>query len=229
MTNQQLAFQLPHRAALGRGDFFVAEPNALAVAQIDGWRDWPQRKLLLIGPSGAGKSHLARVWADMADARIIAASDLTGADIPALAQAGAVAIEDVDRIAGDRAAEEALFHLHNLALAEGGSLLMTARNAPRLWPLGLPDLASRLLATPTATLAGPDDALLSAVLVKLFNDRQLVVAPALIPYLVGRMERSFAAANTLVAALDDRALAEGRKVSSRLAAEVLDNPGAHGP
>lgn len=220
---EQMAFDLPVRSATGREDFFVSPSNAMAVAQIEAWRDWPQRKLVLVGPEGAGKTHLAHVWADASGAKIVAASDLAGAGIEALATQGAVAVEDADRIAGERAAEEALFHLHNLILAEGGTLLLTARTAPRLWPLILPDLRSRLEATASATLEAPDDALLAAVLVKLFADRQITVPPRLIPYLVGRMDRSFAAAQALVAALDRRALETGRKISERLAAELLDN------
>lgn len=220
--SEQLAFNLPVRPALGREDFFVSPANALAVAQIERWADWPQRKMVLVGAHGAGKTHLTHVWADLSGARIIAATDLPGADIPALATAGAVAVEDADEIAGDRAGEEALFHLHNLVLAEGGSLLMSARSAPPHWPLTLPDLKSRLEATATATLDAPDDALLSALLVKLFTDRQLNVSPRLIPYLVMRMDRSAAAAQALVAALDTRALETGRKISDKLAAEMLD-------
>ncbi|MDP1577286.1 MAG: chromosomal replication initiator DnaA, partial [Cypionkella sp.] len=68
----------------------------------------------------------------------------------------------------------------------------------------------------------PDDMLLSAVLIKLFADRQIVVAPNLISYLVSRMDRSFAAAREWVKFLDARALAHGRPVTRALAAEVLD-------
>lgn len=220
--SEQLAFDLPVRAALGREDFFVAPANALAVAQMDDWRNWPQRKLVLVGPQGAGKTHLAHVWAEMTGARIIAASDLVSADIPQLALNGAVAVEDADGIAGTRAMEEALFHLHNLVLAEGGSLLLSAKTPPRQWPLMIPDLKSRLEATATATLEAPDDALLAALLVKLFDDRQVIISPRLIPYLVARMDRSFSAAQSMVAELDHRALETGRKISDKLAAELLD-------
>ena len=42
-------------------------------------------------------------------------------------------------------------------------------------------------------MAPPDDALLRAVLVKLFSDRQLAVDESLIGYVATRIERSFAA------------------------------------
>ena len=77
-------------------------------------------------------------------------------------------------------------------------------------------------ATPIAQLDGPDDALLSAVLVKLFADRQIAVPANLIPYLISRMPRSIGAARALVATLDTRALAAGRPITRALAGEILD-------
>lgn len=200
-----------------REHFFVAPSNALALQTVDDWQHWPGRKLLLVGPEGAGKTHLTHVWAAEADAVILAAETLAGADIASLS-GRAVAVEDADRIG---AAEAQLFHLHNLATTTG-ALLLTARTPPRDWGLTLPDLKSRMQATPIAQLDGPDDALLSAVLVKLFADRQVAVPANLIPYLVSRMPRSIGAARALVAALDARALSEARPITRALAAELLD-------
>lgn len=222
MTPKQMVFDLPTRAALGRDDFFVSSANAEAVALIEGWRAWPARKLVLAGPRGAGKTHLAHVWAGLAGARIVAAGDLAHADIAALA-AGPVVVEDASRIAGDSGTETALFHLHNLVLAEGHALLVTADAPPRRWGLALPDLASRMEATMLARLGPPDDPLLAAVLAKLFADRQLAPAPDCVPYLARRIERTFDAARAIVAEIDARALASGRAITRNLAAEVLDN------
>ncbi len=58
-----------------------------------------------------------------------------------------------------------------------------------------------------AKLDAPDDALLAALLVKHFADRQVAVPPGLIDYLVPRIERSSAAAEAVVAALDRAGLA----------------------
>ena len=219
--HRQLSFDLPVRAALGREDFFVAPANAMAVALIEGWRDWPGRKLVLEGPKGAGKTHLAHVWAQASGARIIPARDLRDADIPTLAT-GPVAVEDVPLVAGDAAAENALFHLHNLTLAEGHSLLMTADRPAAHWGLTLPDLASRMQGTQATRLDAPDDRLLTVVLAKLFADRQLIPTPDTIPYLVTRMDRSFDTARQIVAALDTAALAQGRPINRKLAADVME-------
>ncbi len=222
---RQLALDLPTKTALGREDFFVAPANAMAVAAVEGWREWPQRKLLLAGPPGAGKTHLAHVWAGEAGAAVISAARLRRADVAALVKdSPRLAVEDGEAVAGNREAEAALFHLHNLILAEGGHLLLTAAVPPAEWGLTLPDLASRLQGTPLARLEAPDDALLSAVLLKLFADRQLAVDPGLIGYLLPRMERSFDAARRLVEALDREALARRRPITRNLAAAVLDKP-----
>ncbi len=217
---RQMAFDLGQTPDFSRAGFFPSPANAAALATIAGWTDWPLRRLLLIGPDGAGKTHLAHIWAAEAGALILPATDLTSHDPTALPLA--VVVEDADEMAGLPAHEEALFHLVNHMAAAGGHLLLTARHPPRDWGLALPDLLSRLQSIAIARLAPPDDALLAAVLVKLFADRQIAVPPNLIAYLTARMDRSIAAARALVAALDARALALGRPVTRALAAELLD-------
>lgn len=216
----QLSFDLPVRPALGREAFFVSPANAMAVVMIENWDQWAGRKLALIGPAGAGKTHLTHVWAAATGARIIAARDLPGADIPALAT-GPVAVEDVPDIAGDRPAEEALFHLHNLTLAEGHHLLVTADKPVLTWGLTLPDLLSRMQGTQSVTLEQPDDQLLTAVVAKMFGDRQLMPSPETIAYMVSHMDRSFDAARALVAEIDRAALDLKRPVNRALAIEVM--------
>lgn len=223
---RQLAFDLPSVEAMTRDHFFVAPSNALALQAVESWQDWPGRKQLIVGPEGSGKTHLAHVWAALSGAVILPATALAGTDIASLS-GRAVVVEDADRIGGAavegaavEGAEAQLFHLHNLVTASG-ALLLTARTPPRDWGLALADLKSRMQATPIATLDGPDDALLSAVLVKLFADRQVAVPPNLIPYLVSRMPRSIGAARGLVAALDARALAAGRPITRALAGKLL--------
>ncbi|RYI31939.1 MAG: chromosomal replication initiator DnaA, partial [Acetobacteraceae bacterium] len=106
---RQLAFDLPNAEAMTRAQFFAAPSNALALAAVEGWRDWPGRKLLLVGPEGAGKTHLAHIWAALAGAVILSAETLPGTDIAGLA-GRAVVVEDADQIGhGGSDAEVVLF------------------------------------------------------------------------------------------------------------------------
>ncbi|PCJ09409.1 MAG: chromosomal replication initiator DnaA [Rhodobacteraceae bacterium] len=217
---QQLSFDLPAKPALGRDDFFVAPSNAMAVAMLDSAFTWPSGKLVLSGPRGAGKTHLVHVWASQSGARIIAATDLTEKKVPELAQ-GPAAVEDVPDIARDPQAQNALFHLHNMVLANGHALMLTGQSAPNLWGLSLPDLQSRMQAATHVALEAPDDALLAVVLAKLFDDRQIMPKPDVIPYLVAHMDRSFEAAAKVVEQMDEISLSEGRTLSRPLAVRLL--------
>ena len=218
---EQLVFELPHRPALGLEDYLVSGSNAAAVALVDRWPDWPAGAAVISGPPGCGKSHLANVWRMKSNADAVPAAHIAIADVPELAASGALIVED---IAATRD-EAALFHLLNLVREQRLAMLLTSASAPGDLGLALPDLRSRLNALPHALIAPPDDALLRAVLVKLFADRQLSVEPQIIAYLLVRMERSMEAASRLVAELDHRSLALQRAVTRSVAAAALESLG----
>jgi chromosomal replication initiation ATPase DnaA len=213
---RQLALALDHAESFAREDFLSGSSNAVALALIDAWPDWSHRIAMLTGPEGSGKSHLAAVWAQAAGARLIAARALDEANVPSALATGALVVEDIAAGAFD---ERALFHLLNLAREQGAFVLLTARTSPATF--AILDLASRLKALPVVAIMPPDDALLRAVLVKLFADRQLAVDEGLIGYVATRIERSFAAARTVVARLDQEAMRHKRPLTRAFAAEVL--------
>jgi DnaA regulatory inactivator Hda len=233
MTSGQLPLDLGHRPALGQADFVVAAGNRDAVAWLDRWPDWPASALVIHGPAGCGKSHLVAVWRARSEARALAVDRLEREAITPLIEArGHLVLDNADDAlaAGGEPAETALFHLYNAVKARGDTLLLAARIPPARWRLALPDLASRLSALPAIAVAQPDDALMAAVLAKLFADRQLAVDRRVIDYLATHMERSFASARRLVDILDREALARRRPVTRPLAAELLERletpPGA---
>jgi len=223
---RQLVLDWPHTPSYAREDFLEAPGNAQAMKTIIAWPDWPTRTLMLVGPGGAGKSHLATIWARQASARAVDAAALTRDALPEIAEARALLIEDADRGGGD---EAALFHLLNLARERGVDALITARAPPDAWGLKTADLLSRLRLAPIVELDAPDLELTQAVLVKLFNDRQLAVEPALIGYIALRIERSLDAARALVAALDREALARGGPVTRAMAARLLRDEDQQAP
>lgn len=207
----QLPLDLPVRPALEREDFLVAPANSVAVGWIDRWPDWPGAVLALHGPHGCGKSHLLQVWAARSRARVVASGTLRADDVPGIAESRAVALDDADRV-GD---ERALLHLYNLVAEQRGTLLLTGREPPSLWPVVLRDLRSRLGAVQSVGIEAPDDALFAAVLIKLFRERQLNVGADVVQFLLTRIERSFAAAQASVSLIDGLSLAEGRGITVR--------------
>ncbi|UEM06571.1 DNA replication protein [Skermanella rosea] len=207
---------------MGADDFLVAPSNEAAVAWLDLWPNWPAPALVIFGPAGCGKTHLAQVWRARTQAPRVEPGDLRIETLPKLlCEAAAVVIDNADKGTGDARTERALFHLYNLARETGGYLLLTSESAPAHWGIKLPDLRSRLMAAPAVAVGAPDDALLAAILVKLFADRQLRVGDDVIRFLVTHMERSFDAARRLVADLDAAALAARRRITVPLARRVL--------
>jgi chromosomal replication initiation ATPase DnaA len=224
-VTDQLALDLPHRAALDRDAFLVAPANAAAVAWIDRWPDWPAPALVLQGPPAGGKSHLAGVWRARAGAGLVEGAVLGAETVPVLLNDGRCLVVE----AAQTAPEAPLLHLYNGLAERGRQLLLTATAPPSRWGIALADLRSRLNALPVAEILPPDDRLMRAVLIKLFADRQqLAVTSALIDYIGLRIERSFAAARQAVAAIDAVSLAERRPITIPLVQRALRDIGAIG-
>ncbi len=217
--SRQLTLELPYEAALGRDDYLVGSSNKVAFECLETWPKWPAPVVLLAGPVGSGKSHLVNIWREKSNAKVVEASHLTADAVESLVESSpvAVAVENA-HVQFD---ETALFHLFNRIQQCDGHMLITSRSWPSGWNLKLPDLESRLRMATPLEVREPDDDLLSRLLVKLFSDRQILVDAAVIDYLVVRMERSLAAAAGIVDGLDRQAMAEGGKITRKLAASVL--------
>lgn len=216
--DHQLLLPFESAPAYGREDFLVGKPNEAACSYIDRFPRWLAPAALLVGPEGSGKSHLAAIFAQSAHAPTLRGDHLAFADVPELSRLTGLVIEDCDRFAPD---EAALFHLINLARETGLLMVLTARHAPENWGLVTPDLLSRLRAQPRLALSEPDDALLGALIVKLFADRQIGIDASVVAYALARIERSYRAVIGLVATLDRLSLARKRPITRTLVAEAL--------
>ena len=200
---RQLVLALDHAESFARDDFLAGPPNAAALSLVDRWPDWPAQTMTLVGPEGSGKR-------------------LGEADLPAAFATGALVVDD---LVPEDIDERALFHLLNLAREEGAYVLFTARTQPAGFPVVIRDLASRLRAIPTVTLAPPDDTLLRALMVKLAADRQIELDEPLVNFLANRIERSFSAVHAAIKQLDLEAMRQHRPVTRALAATLWrDSP-----
>lgn len=223
--HRQLSLPLDLGSARGREDFLVSASNRHAFDAA--MSDAPDQRLALSGPAGAGKSHLAAIWAAGRNGAVVPAATLDNLHIEPAADAAAIAVEDADRMSGNLGFETRLLHLMNVTASHRTALLLTGRAPPARWQVATPDLASRLAALQHVAIEAPDDALLSSILDKLFSDRQLSVGSGVTAYLVKRMERSFAAAERVVAHLDHLALSTNRPLTRKLAGDLYrTDPGA---
>jgi hypothetical protein len=196
----QLDLPLPKSPRARDEQFLIGTSNARAVHMIDHWATWPVMAALLTGPRKSGRSLLGRLF--VAKTRGSLADD------------------------ADRMSEAELFHAWNRAQADHRPLLIIADAAPPEWAVRLPDLRSRIAATPLLRIGAPDDALVADLLAYLFDRRDLDARPDLIAWLVKRVERSHLAVIRVVDRLEEDAdQRRSRRVSIRTARGALTRAG----
>ena len=176
-------------------DFIISDANRLAARHLDHWALWPVMATIITGPRKSGRSLLGRIFAR---------------------KTGGTLIDDAER-----ASEEALFHAWNRAQEEHRPLIIIADAAPPAWRVRLPDLRSRLAATPHVAIAEPDDELAAALIEKLIGARGVASPPDLARYLLPRIERSYVGIHRIVDALDELALASRHRITLPLARKAL--------
>ncbi|SOC07088.1 regulatory inactivation of DnaA Hda protein [Alloalcanivorax xenomutans] len=228
MTNQlPLALQLREGHDL---DNFHAGDNGLALASVKAAAQGEENQVLLWGGEGQGKSHLLEGAVRHAQALGRSACLLPAKELLPLVpdvfdgmeQFTLLALDDVDRFAGQPRWEEALFHLYNRVMAGGGVLLFTASASPAATPWQLPDLATRLAAGPVIRLQPLDEQALTELVVRRAGERGLRINGEAARYLAMRSERSPAALLERLATLDHMALARQRALTIPFIKDVFD-------
>lgn len=169
----QIALPLDVRGSAGPVRIVVGSANRGAIDALANAARWPFRTAILIGPERSGKSLLAR-W---------------------FTKSGAgTAMDDADRCD-----EAEVFHAWNRAQEDGRPLLLTARPG---WQIALPDLASRLSGSLSLELVAPDDAMVADLLLAHAEQRRLTLGEGAAAYLGPRIERSPAAVEAVIEAID---------------------------
>ena len=195
----QIALPLDWPVADRDEDFLISESNRNAFEHLKRWSLWPVMATLVTGPRKSGRSLLGRLFVRKTGGRLFDNA------------------EDHE--------EEALFHAWNEAQLSRRPLLIVADSGPPDWQVALPDLRSRLSATPHVSIGGPDDGLIGDLIVKLLGDRGIAVPPEVPAFVVPRIERSYVAVQQVVAALDRAALSHHRRITVAMAKRALSEDG----
>ena len=198
----QIALPFDWPVADREEDFLLSESNRAAFDHLRRWSLWPVMATLLTGPRKSGRSLLGRIFVRKTGGRLFDNA------------------ESHD--------EEALFHAWNDAQARRKPLLIVADAPPPRWQVALPDLKSRLAATPQVEIGPPDDALIGDLIVKLLSDRGIAVPPELADYLVPRIERTYVSVLAVVDLLDRITLSDHKRMTVPLAKRALDEAGLIG-
>ena len=195
----QIALPLNWPVADSDSDFLVSTANQDAFEHLRRWSVWPVMAALLTGPRKSGKSLLGRIFVRKTGGRLF--DDAEAHD------------------------EEMLFHAWNQAQSSRKPLLIIASEPPPNWNIALPDLRSRIAATPHVRISEPDDGLCGHLVTKLLADRGIAAPPELATYLVPRIERSYVAVQRTVDELDRAMLTNRRRMTVPMARKVLVEAG----
>ena len=200
MIGQQIGLPLGWPAEPSTGEFFVTDANRAAVQHFDRPDSWPVMATVLTGPRQSGRSLLAR---------------------SVVARTGGRLFDNAPRHD-----EEQIFHAWNAAQETRLPLILVTDSAD--WGVRLPDLSSRIAATPHVAIGLPDDALFEAVFAKLLRARGLTAAPELARYLLPRVERSYVAIGRVVEALDGHLMWSRARLTVPTARRALEDAGIIG-
>jgi hypothetical protein len=195
----QIALPLNWPVADSESDFLLSSANSAAFEHLRRWSVWPVMATLLTGPRKSGRSLLGRLFVRKTGGRLF--DNAEGHD------------------------EEQLFHAWNEAQERRRPLLLIASAPPPAWNIALPDLRSRLAATPHVAISEPDDELFGNLVIKLLSDRGIAAPPDLAAYLVPRIERSYVAVQQIVDVLDRAMLSNHRRLSVPMARRALVDSG----
>jgi len=195
----QIALPLDWPAGETDADFIVGASNSAAVRHLEHVGTWPVWATVLTGPRKSGRSLLGRIFALKTGGRLI---------------------DDAEE-----QPEERIFHAWNAAQEIRRPLLIVTDRAPPEWRPRLPDLRSRLAATPVVRLGEPDDLLIGDLIERQLAARGIVTKSDFRTFVVARIERSFVAVLSFVDLVDQAALARRARVNVALARAVLAEMG----
>ena len=221
---QQLPLLLEHRRLLGREDFLVASANMEAVEWIDAYPDWGDvMAVVVVGDEGAGKTHISWLFSEKTGSRVYDVAEIAGelfSDI--VPMNSALVIDNVDRAIGDMMLEENLFHIINYAVECNTRLFLTSGRRFLELNFALNDLKTRLVSFPVANLYEPDDEFLKALLVKQFLERDMIVAPGVVEYIVRHIPRNTRAVKHIVEEADVLSIEEQHRVTIPFIKKIVD-------
>jgi DnaA family protein len=226
MSQLALPLQLADHAVFAS---FHAAGNEILVATLQRLAgEEPGPGCWLWGPPASGRTHLLQAVCDRAGDRSIylpleMLASVGPGILEGMADRALICIDDIDRIAGDRAWEEALFSLCNDLLERNAQLVVSAAAAPRESGIRLADLESRLSRLPVFQVRALDETQRAAALQLRASHRGLELPDETASYLLRRTARDMASLYELLDKLDLAALQAQRRLTVPFVRDVLQN------
>lgn len=212
----------------GLPPFLAAPSNEDARHMVAVWQDSLNRDtegapeghgILIAGAEGAGKSLLLAYLARDAGVPVHGPKMVADKKSP-LPDDAVIMVDDIHQCPASD-----IFRLYNACLERRRPFVLAGRGNPRDWAGDgaeeLPDLASRLSATPAAILEKPEEAQMAAAIQAMLAVRQIRISEEAAAQAAHKLKRSYHAVARFVEMLDSEALERQKAIDKALVQSVL--------
>ncbi len=211
----QLNLELINKNSYLEEDFLISNSNKDAFKSIIE-KSIKINNIYLYGPNKSGKSHLASIWLKRNNGINIELNKITNQSIIEINQN--ILIEDIYKNLN----EEKLFFLINNINEKNKKILITSNNKPLNYNFKIKDLSSRIKSFYFLEIKKPDDYLLTNLIIKLFNDKQIKIKDKkVISYIISHIDRTFDNVFLAVKKIDEYSLSNNREINIPLIKEII--------
>ena len=226
----QLPLQFEFKPDYTFNSFFAAKNQEIVShlqRSIDGGGE---SQIVIWGNQGEGKSHLlhaccqfARQQQQSAFYLPLAADDHASPKIlEGLENVMLVCLDNIDRICGHDAWENALFNFYNRQRDNNHKLILASQMAPDALPIKLPDLKTRLSWGLTLKLQQLDDHEKVTVMIIKAKQQGLEISPQVGQFLLNHYARDLPSIWKILDKIDHATLAAKRKLTIPFVKQIMD-------
>ena len=208
---EQSFFNYNLRPNFSLNDFFVGSANIEAYNLLINNKEI--NNILLLGPPKSGKTHLSFIWQKKFNS-IIYNNNIN----QILENKSDVIIDNIF----NNINEEEIFHIINHCKNNNLKLLITSNKKLNNYKFLLKDLSSRLKIFDIASIDLPDDKLLMNLMIKLLNDKQIIIKNTdIFHYILKRVHRSYEKVFLLIENIDKLSLEKKRQLTIPLIKDLI--------
>jgi DnaA family protein len=208
-----------------RFDSYVPGGNSVALALLHDAVDSAEAPWVFLGGGAAACAQAdarGRSAQYLPLRRLRAASQDVAGALRAFGGSDLLALDDIEAMAGDAAAEHALFDLYNRYKVDKSTMLFSATAAPGQIGIVLPDLVSRLSACAQGLLKPLSDVDRREALRLRALARGLALDDGVLDWLFARTQRDLGSLTALLDRLDRESLAAQRRITVPFLRQLLD-------
>ena len=208
---EQKYFNYNLKAHLSINDYFIGDSNKDSYNHL--MNNDLSKNFFLNGPNKSGKTHLGLIWKNKYRATSYDNNLSQILDIKSN-----VLVDNFFKNTN----EEDMFHIINHCKSNNLNILIISSFPLFDYEFKLQDLSSRLKTFINIKINLPDDLLLMNLMIKLFNDKQIIIKnPEIFNYIIKRVDRSYEKVFILIDKIDKLLFEKNKQLTIPLIKKLI--------